>query len=166
MILVLAPKHPPHAVAVNAPSTPAVLLFRANHRLSRTYLLGDSNVLSRVVLAGLLRVVRYRPLPLGELLGGGLRVLLFGRHFVSLWSLVLVGGVGDGIDFREFECVPSCPIDTRDRAESCSVGYVTRVELAACGDARGTAAEHHCPNTDTHRRHVYPTAHHLQGRPV
>jgi hypothetical protein len=44
-------------------------------------------------------VVRYRPLPLGELLGGGLRVLLFGRHFVSLWSLVLVGGVGDGIVF-------------------------------------------------------------------
>ena len=65
----------------------------------RTYLLGDGDVLSRVVLAGLLRVVRYRPLPLGELLGGGLRVLLFGRHFVSLWSLVLVGGVGDGIVF-------------------------------------------------------------------
>jgi hypothetical protein len=26
-------------------------------------------------------VVRYRPLALGELLGGGLRVLVVGRHF-------------------------------------------------------------------------------------
>jgi hypothetical protein len=51
--------------------------------------------------------------------------------------------------FREFECVPSCPIDTRDRAASCSGGYVTRMELAACGHACGTAAEHHCPPTPT-----------------
>ena len=34
-----------------------------------TYLLGHGNVLSRVVLARLLGVVRYRPLALGKLLG-------------------------------------------------------------------------------------------------
>lgn len=50
----------------------------------RTYLLGDGDVLSRVVLAGLLRVVRYRPLALGELLGRGFGV----RHFELLVSLV------------------------------------------------------------------------------
>jgi hypothetical protein len=61
-----------------APNAIPILLFIT----SRTYLLSDGSVVSRVVLAGLLRVVRYRPLPLGELLGGGLRVLLFGRHFV------------------------------------------------------------------------------------
>lgn len=53
----------------------------------RTYLLGDGDVLSRVVLAGLLRVVRYRPLALGELLGRGFGV----RHFELLVSLVSPG---------------------------------------------------------------------------
>lgn len=53
----------------------------------RTYLLGDGDVLSRVVLAGLLRVVRYRPLALGELLGLGVGV----RHFELLVSLVALG---------------------------------------------------------------------------
>ena len=52
-----------------------------------TYLLGDGDVLSRVVLAGLLRVVRYRPLALGELLGRGFGV----RHFELLVSLVSPG---------------------------------------------------------------------------
>ena len=55
----------------------------------RTYLLGDGDVLSRVVLAGLLRVVRYRPLALGELLGRGFGV----RHFEMLVSLVSPGEV-------------------------------------------------------------------------
>lgn len=59
-----------------------------------TYLFGDSDILGRVVLASPLRVVRYRPLALGELLVGGLRVLLFGRHFVSLLSLVALGSWG------------------------------------------------------------------------
>lgn len=40
--------------------------------LSETYLLGHSSVVSRVVFAGLLGVVRYRPLALGKLLRGGL----------------------------------------------------------------------------------------------
>jgi hypothetical protein len=57
-----------------------------------TYLLGDGDVLSRVVLAGLLRVVRYRPLALGELLGRGFGV----RHFELLVSLVSPGELFGG----------------------------------------------------------------------
>ena len=105
---------------MNVSNANALLLFHHDLLLSQTYLLGDSNVLSRVVLAGLLRVVRYRPLPLGELLGGGLRVLLCGRHFVSLWSLVLVGGVGDAIVFSWFPVCAKLSNRTRDRAEHCS----------------------------------------------
>ena len=51
-------------------STPP--LHRTPCILSKTYLLGHSDVLSRVVFAGLLGVVRYRPLALGKLLRSGL----------------------------------------------------------------------------------------------
>lgn len=61
----------------------SLLLYAPRHKVlppllsargvsSRTYLLGHSGVVSRVVFAGLLGVVRYRPLALGKLLRGGL----------------------------------------------------------------------------------------------
>jgi hypothetical protein len=74
----------------------------------RTYLLGDGDVLSRVVLAGLLRVVRYRPLALGELLGLGVGV----RHFELLVSLVALGRSQlEGSKSKRSKCVPprTCP---------------------------------------------------------
>jgi hypothetical protein len=40
------------------------------------------------------------------------------------------------------------------------------MELAACGDACGTAAAHHCFSTSKHRQYVCSTTHHFQGRPV
>ncbi|KAH9882113.1 hypothetical protein J1614_001285 [Plenodomus biglobosus] len=66
----------------------AILMSPCERSQVKTYLLGNSDVVRRIVLARLLRVVRYRPLPLGELLGGGVRVLFVGRHFDVLLSLV------------------------------------------------------------------------------
>jgi hypothetical protein len=115
----------------------------ARSRLSQTYLLGDGDVLSRVVLAGLLAVVRYRPLPLGELLGGGLRVLLCGRHFVSLWSLVLVGGVGDG---RIFVKSSVCQAVQSIRVTGPSIIPGRSEFPAALPPAPPRKLEHHCPS--------------------
>jgi hypothetical protein len=67
----------------------------------RTYLLGDGDVLSRVVLAGLLRVVRYRPLALVGV-----------RHFELLVSLVALGRSQlEGSKSKRSKCVPprTCP---------------------------------------------------------
>jgi hypothetical protein len=143
-------------MALNAPNALPILLFKT----SKTYLLSDGSILSRVVLAGPLRVVRYRPLPLGELLGVGLRVLLVGRHFVLLWSLVLVGGDGDGDGSRNHCVVPSCPAA---RTDSCSARL--RQPRRQKMD-RAAPPEHHCLTKHQTQKHVDSAAHHLQGWPV
>jgi hypothetical protein len=86
-----------------------------------THLLEDGDVRSRVVLARLLRVVRYRPLALGELLGRGFGV----RHVVSISCCQCPG--------EELNRMLEIVVNSRDCA-----AYVTLVSgrLSALGQER------------------------------
>lgn len=121
-----------------------------------TYLPRDSDVLSRIVLASLLRRVRYRPLALAELL----RCRFVGH--LGLWCRRKVGrGGGDGL--VEFGCVRGLAVrygETMGRVSQPQLPRTT-VGSSACSTSSPL------PQYTTHTcEHVYSTAGHVQGRAV
>lgn len=121
-------------------------------------------------------MVRYRPLPLGELLGGGFGVLFVGRHFDTLLSLVTLELFDVQREFR----LTRCALDSRQAHHAVWAVAKQHGPIDSPGPAYvmahhrrslSVAAPPYCPLSlstcyTPHHNHVDPTVDNVQGRPV